>query len=459
MCCAMKDEAFERKLRTVVLRFTAIVIAIAVYTQALAATGPPASEVTSGTTITQQNWQSYRQFMSAGLIALFEGKQFWRLPPNVRIEVGPTISIPLPKKYLDDTAKYSAQVRLVKTSTGGYVPDGYVAGLPFPHPLEGDPALRGQRIFWDAYYRYQPRVQAAPGFTYTLDRYGNMTQTSQVKTVFSRLAHLSDQGFPRTVPDAASYYFARFEQQLAPEQGKYSTILDLIPADPTKFDELYEYVPTLRKSLRLSQAARCAPVFGSDYLIDDENGGPPGLPQLFQIAYLGEKQILALEHATPESFDSPGTSTQLDERYYYHGGDGIIPFPKIAMGTWELRDTYVISLKRLPQFAKGYCYSDRIMYVDKENYFAAGELDLYDLPGSLYKAQMVFLYPLELPGVDAGVAELLAGPNTGLLVDFRNKHVTVSPYLRSCVNSGCTSGGYLDITRYASPAALVSIAR
>jgi hypothetical protein len=88
----------------------------------------------------------------------------------------------------------------------------------------------------------------------------------------------------------------------------------LVPADPTQFDELYEYVPTLRRSLRLSQAARCAPVFGSDYVTDDENGGPPGLPQLFQIDYLGEKQLLTLEHAVPESFDSPGGPATIKRR-------------------------------------------------------------------------------------------------------------------------------------------------
>lgn len=63
------------------------------------------------------------------------------------------------------------------------MPSGYVAGLPFSHPLEGDPALIGQRIFWDSHYRYQPRVEWAPTFTYTLNSFGNMTRTTEVKTV------------------------------------------------------------------------------------------------------------------------------------------------------------------------------------------------------------------------------------------------------------------------------------
>ena len=436
------------------------VIALAlISTASNAMAGSAPQEIPPGTVITQQNWREYKSFMSEGLTALFEGSHFWHMPSGLQINVGPTRSSPLPKQYLADTAQYSRSVKLVATGSGGYIPSGYVAGLPFPHPLEGDSTLIGQRIFWDSYYRYQPRVQAAPTYTYSLDSLGNMTQASEVKSVLSQLSYLSDVGLPHTVADSAGNYFVRYSEQIAPEQGKYSTILDLVPADPSRLDELYEYVPNLRRSLRLSQAARCAPVFGSDYLIDDEGDGPPGLPQLFKIDYLGEKKILALEHATPAAFDSPGGPIQLDDRYYYPGSLGIVPFPKPAMGEWELRDSYVISLARLPSASSGYCYSRRIMYVDKENYFGAGELDLYTPQGALFKSQLVFLYPAVIPDSGGDSVELLSGPNVGFLVNFANRHVTVSPGLQPCINSSCVSGGYMDIHRYASPDALMKVVR
>jgi len=283
-----------------------------------------------------------------------------------------------------------------------------------------------------------------------------MTQASEVKAVYSRLAYLSDRIFPRTIADNGGFYFVKYNQQIAPEQGKYSTILDLAPVNPIALDELYEFVPTLRRSLRLSEAARCSPIFGSDYLIDDENDGPPGLPQLFEIDYLGEKQIVALEHANPLGFQSPGGPGQLSEPYYYPGSLGLAPFPKPSMGMWELRKTYVISLQRLPAFAKGYCYSRRIMYVDEENYFGSGELDLYDPKGNLFKTQLVLLYPVSIPKTN-DVTELLVGANTGVLVDFVNEHVTVSPGLHSCINQDCAKYGYLDIRHYASPEGLTKI--
>ena len=146
----------------------------------------------------------------------------------------------------------------------------------------------------------------------------------------------------------------------------------------------------------------------------------------------------------------------MNEAYCYQGTLGFVPFPKPSMGRWELRKTYVISLQRLPGFEKGYCYSRRIMYVDEENYFGSGELDLYDPKGNLFKTQVVLLYPVSIPKTK-DVTELLVGPNIGMLVDFINDHVTVSPGLRSCINQDCGKYGYLDIRHYASPEGLTKI--
>src|ERR1700693_5282490 len=164
--------------------------------------GQPPKTISADAKITAANWQNYQQFMSEGMIALFEGTHFWRVPSDLEIELGPTIPIPLPREYLHDTERFSDRVKLTKLSTGGYVPEGYVAGVPFPHPLTGDPALIGQRIFWNTYYRYQPRVQGAPNFSYTLDRAGNMTQTSEVTEVNSQLEFLSEVGLQHKTPDS-----------------------------------------------------------------------------------------------------------------------------------------------------------------------------------------------------------------------------------------------------------------
>jgi hypothetical protein len=40
------------------------------------------------------------EFMPDGMAAFFEGKYFWKMAPDVRMPVGPTIIHPLPKGYM-----------------------------------------------------------------------------------------------------------------------------------------------------------------------------------------------------------------------------------------------------------------------------------------------------------------------------------------------------------------------
>jgi len=44
----------------------------------------------------------------------------------------------------------------------------------------------------------------------------------------------------------------------------------------------------------------------------------------------------------------------------------VLPWPWPAFGKWEMRDSHVIEMSRLPAYASGCCYSRRVVYVDKE---------------------------------------------------------------------------------------------
>ncbi len=54
-----------------------------------------------------ENWRNYRQFMPDGMIGLFEGKYFWKMPQDIKMELGPAIIYPLPKGYREITEKYA----------------------------------------------------------------------------------------------------------------------------------------------------------------------------------------------------------------------------------------------------------------------------------------------------------------------------------------------------------------
>src|SRR6266481_4705335 len=108
-----------------------------------------------GTTITMQNWQQYRQFMPDGMVELFEGKYFWKMPADVQMEVGPTVIHPLPKGYVAATEKYSSQVKLVALPDGGLTVENYFGGEPFPNP---DEPHKGWKILANLWFRYFPHL-------------------------------------------------------------------------------------------------------------------------------------------------------------------------------------------------------------------------------------------------------------------------------------------------------------
>ena len=414
---------------------------------ALAATTAP-----EGTVIDASNWQRYASFMTAGMRAIFAGDHFWRMPADVRIELEPAIPIALPQRFLDDTASYSKQVKLIQAPEGGYVPVGYVAGIPFPQP-EKDPVLAPYEIFYDAYFHYTPRLQRQISCSYVSDSYGNFTQAGSGDTVYSQLMHLSDAGFPQTLPQSNGYLLVKYYQQISPEQGKYTTLLDMSYADVTRIDELYTYLPSARRPLRMSEASRCSPLPGNDYTWEESNNGPPSLPQEYKISYAGTRQMMVLAHADLKAFESCGSASSLPSAYFYPAEKGVIPWPRPALGKWETREAYVIEMNRLPAYTSGYCYGRRVIYVDKETLFPMA-IDLYDTAGGLYKSWIGLLSPLPVPGT--GTALGVNGATELLITNFKDKHMTVATIESPCFNTNCNAQ-YFDVSRYASPEGLSKI--
>ena len=149
---------------------------------------PNADSIPPGTIITMQNWQNYRRFMPDGMVALFEGKYFWKMPPDVQMEVSPTIIVPLPKNYLAATEKYASQVKVIELPDGGLTLQGYRGGIAFPNPQEPH---RGWKVLMNLWYRYSPRLLVVThGWTCAVNSSGNSNcETYQVVEPATQLQH------------------------------------------------------------------------------------------------------------------------------------------------------------------------------------------------------------------------------------------------------------------------------
>jgi hypothetical protein len=407
---------------------------------ALADAGSPAT-IAPGTKITPANWQQYKQFMPIGLQLIYSGKYQWKVPdgPDYVVEVGPTVSIPKPKKYAEDTEKYN-QTKLVPAGTGGYNVANYQAGEPFPNP--GGP-LAGYQLLFDNYYQYQPAVLLNSYDEMLQDQYMNRSTLDTIE-VQTNLGHVSDVGYPTVRPDAHGAYLAIFNEVLLPEQSKYTTQLAIIRDDPNLPQEIYVFLPSLRRSLRLSSAARCSPILGTDFVTDD-NRGFSGLVTQFTATYLGHKRILNLMHM------------DADKRHdlaNWNLSPTMLGWPKPLLGKWELRDTYIFNLQPVPSNSS-YCYGSKVLYMDAETQTLLFG-DIYDKDQHIWKGFTNFYTVIPIndgQGSHAG----LQGDTTSTMFDFQNRHASFAWTAAEVKINHDVPETYQDAELYASPSGLSQI--
>ena len=401
-----------------------------------AATLPP------GTRITPENWQLYRQFMSDGVQALFDGKYFWKMPADAELVIGPTrVNLP-PKSFLDATEKYASQVKLVELPDGGLTLSGYQGGLPFPNPSEPH---AGWKILANLWFRYLPHLTVdMNGVVCTMDS-GNRVSCKAGMKVYRQLAYNTDPGVPPTIAGASGKYFTQYESVKEPEQERYTTVLTTSYTDLTRSEDVYVFVPALRRYQRMSASARCSADLGTDETPDDRRFGFNTNLTGIKAEVLGEKKILTLMDFSippgrfPENFDMP------------------LGWPKPSWGKWQIRSVYVVNVTKLGSNS-GHCLGRRVVYVDKATYAPLWE-DLYDEAMQPWRFVGFFLRTLDVPGI--GTLDTSNSMVYGFW-DVKYSHATIfaepgegQPFY---VNQQAPND-FLDLERFTTPGGLSLIMR
>ncbi len=402
--------------------------------------------IAPGTRITLQNWQQYKKFMPIWVQAAFSGKYKWHVgsEPEYTIVVGPTRHYPLYTKFVEDTEKYGGQAQLVPLSDGGFSWKGYVAGIPFPNPTEPNKAVK---LAYDTWANFRPKIMNFIAYNWLVDNYGNVSILESDDTFF-RLMHLSDlPGGPVNLPSASGTYYASRFTEILPEQSKYTTELTLRPDDPTRIEEIYVFLPSLRRSLRLSSAARCAPILGTDFVEDDN----AWMPTNFKITLLGKKKLLEPVMDYDKAFDRSS---------YMQPPTGFPVWPKAGRGHWELRDIYLLNLEWLTSHG-AYCYSQRVFYQDAE-WLASVPLESYDRSGRFWKVVWESLVPIKFRGQNTMIE--IASIATVSGVDFQNSHITATVEAPTTIDddgAGSDAGPvppqYRDVADVTTPGSLSRI--
>jgi hypothetical protein len=406
------------------------------------------SVIKPGTSITAQNWQQYKDFMPLAMQDFFQGNFFWKMPADIQMNVRETKIYPLPKEYVDATERYGSQTRVVHLPNGHNDVHGYVAGRPFTNPQEPD---KGYKILANVWFAYLPHLYVnSPqnmANSCNQDRFNNISCT-KIIFVYRQVGYNTDPGVPRDEPKAGDVWFTEWLMIEEPEESKYTTNLLTFHKNNELQQESYVFVPALRRSLRLSVSARCAPVAGSDYVQDDyKTTGFNGGLALFDAKYLGTRKILALandfQNVTgdfPNNWDMP------------------LGWAKPSWGDFELRTTDIIDVRRVPAERPGYCYGSRIMYVDKA-YSYGYWVEIYDSNMQLWKVVSATGHVVDVPRI----GRVVTNADVSAIWDVQNDH---GSYFSGIDKAGHepsfnqdAPAEYQDYTRFCTPAGLMQIMR
>lgn len=402
------------------------------------------SSLRPGTRITTANWQRYSAFMSDGLQALFAGKYFWKMPDDAEMLVGATSIAPPPKTFMEATEKYAGQVTLAELPDGGMTLHNYQGGFPFPAPSEPH---KGWKILANLWYRYFPHSSVIiHGGGCSIDHSGNINCASG-DIVYRQLGFNTDPGMPATIPGGEDKFYTQWYMLSEPEQQRYTASLQIVYKDLQRPEDLYAFVPALRRYQPVSTLGRCSMTQGVDITQEDYRSGFDSNLTELKVDYLGDKRVVVL------------LPTKMPDGRFPDGFDMPLGWPKPSWGEWQVRDVYVIAASKLPSKASNYCYGRRVMYVDKTTFAPYWE-ELYDAKMKPWKIVGLFLRPVEIPGV--GKVET-SGSLVYAFWDVQNQHAsfvmdpTSSSYPYYANDQ--VPAEYLDLNKYTTPGGLNMIMR
>lgn len=309
---------------------------------------------------------------------------------RVSIEVGETRPAPLPPSFLEASARHAGEARLGEEG----VLEGWTAGLPFPEP--GEPEL-GAKILWNQYYRWRGDQTVIDTYrTLQTDRWGNHRETRGIFELLT-VAGRTDQGGAtelagngRRLRTASKLVFTH------PSEARWQTTLSYRYRDPTRDDDVWIYLPSTRRVLRVQGGRRCSPVRGSDLTPDDFFGFDGRVwEHRWQVVREGLALALVHQSAIPPRLDAGGAWPEGEK--------------------WELRRVWVVEgVPRDPD----YCYGRRRLWVDQENFLVLHS-EVWDPAGEYWKG---FLSTYGYAVVENGEPAPVWG-GTGAY-DFQNRHLT-----------------------------------
>ncbi len=310
------------------------------------------ADVKPGDVISKANVDKVKDLFPPSLLRWFTDG--WKMEPAITIKVVAPTPNPPPKSFMDETRKNATRVTL---GSDGKL-KGYVAGMPFPDPQEPNKALK---IMWNSYWRWRGDDFTYPGgFMVNGRKKGGQISYGLADIHFLRFTGRTAVKPVPALPNPHSLEWAMTLDSLKPAEWRGMVTLIWRYTDPTKPDDMWTYLPTLRRTLRMISRERANPVRGTTCTWDDYYGFDGKILE-FNYKLVGEQKVLAIMNQS--NINIKGDHPVLSENYELRDAYVIditskdSRYPEKMRRVWVLKDIYYVvyseSWDRSGQFWKG----------------------------------------------------------------------------------------------------------
>jgi len=324
------------------------------------------ADLKPGDAIGPENWEKVKGMVGENLLN--------RIKQGYSFKIKESKNFKPPKEYAEATEKYSGRVRL--GGNGELL--NYVAGLPFPH-FDPHDSQAGFKLAWNFYWRWLGDDVREGGGTKTgkiirdvIERDGSERRADVIHHFIRTRGRVTLE--PK--PNLSGYEHIDWMQIRAdeyPRDTSGTTTLEIRYVDRNREDDLYVYVPSIRRVRRAPPIQRCGTLAPSEFNFDDIKSFNGKMTD-FSYKFLGEKQMLANFSQAQLPFNRKrGDYLPLEEE-------------------WEIQQTYALEI--IPKDSN-YCYPKKVLYIDK-NYFETLWTLVWDAQGNYWKEQFAFRTPVKL---------------------------------------------------------------
>lgn len=368
-----------------------------------------AAELPEGTVISAANLDKIKNdtFQGQPIAKLLTDSMEMRIRKHgMKLPLVHAKDIVMDAKYLEASKKNIGKAQLNPTTRQV---EGWEAGMPFPDVKESDPQV-AEKLIWNWYYG-QPRgdIMNVPNVQYVLIS-GDKGVEQEQTWGFIRYSMKGKLGANKEVEgegkELSRTIFVAQKPTDLKGLGTFS-----IRHDSAQVEDVWAYIPAVRRIRRLSGGAWMDPIGGTDQLQDDIEifNAQPSWYKSYKL--LGKRWILAAPHAKNPAWKMNGATPA--ERYPVLDLSAP-PYWNLSNDNYEPREVYVIEATTPSEHP----YSKKIVYMDTK-YPRLYYGEAYDRKGELWKIFQFNSYPGR--GVD-GFRDIRT--TSGVTIDLKRNHAT-----------------------------------